>query len=389
MAKFDFNNSNYALFWQYGDILKTYIDETPYLHTNFGFWQTQFSVDPAITPTDDKGLASFTMQSVKRELAPMADMRAPLGKGKSMDAEGIAVYSASIPHFIAPSIHEQAFERAHKVKVFEQFGNDAELIKQWTLSVQKQSDSLNQTLSNMAAQLLSTGKINYQYGRMIQGALYDAKIPKENIVKGGDKVWSEADCPLLDQMAQIEYDFRTNNGFENVPMKWQIPYKMFYENILKNTQVKQLVKDYRTNNDLATTDGYLVTEDIFRQVVTSQYPQISTIEIIEEKQKDYTGMVSGWKEGIAVLRPTGYAGVIKHTDSLDKFMYENFGSTNIQKTFTTINSIFTLINASLNNGEYKEWHTDMIMDAVPALDEVPYHLIVDTTQAGNGVTTLS
>ena len=159
MAKFDFNNSNYALFWQYGDILKTYIDETPYLRTNFGFWQTQFTVDATATPTDDKGLASFAIQSVKREPSPMADMRAPLGKGKALDWEGLHVYNASIPHFIAPSIHEQAFERAAKARVFEQYGNDAEIIKQWTAKVQGQMDSLNQTLSNMAAQVLSTGTL--------------------------------------------------------------------------------------------------------------------------------------------------------------------------------------------------------------------------------------
>lgn len=389
MANFDFNNSNYALFWQYGNILKTYIDETPYLRTNFGFWQTQFSVDPTPTPTDDKGLASFAIQSVKREPAPMADMRAPLARGKALDWEGLHVYNASIPHFIAPSIHEQAFERAAKARVFEQYGNDEQIIEQWTAKVQGQMDSLNQTLSNMAAQVLSTGKINYNFGRAIQGMVYDAAIPKENIIKAGDKVWTDDDCPLLDQMAEIEDKFRSDNGYENLPMKWQIPYKMFHDTFLKNAQVKQFIKDYRTNNDMATTAGYVVTEDIFRTVVASQYPQISPIEVIVEKQKDYTGSVSGWKESVAVLRPTGYAGVIKHTEAIDRFMYENFGSTSVSKVFTKANGVFTLINTSLNNGDFKEWHTDMIMDAVPALDEVPYHLIVDTSQAGDGEATLS
>lgn len=388
MAKFDFNNSNYAAFWQDGNILKTYIDETPYLRTNFGFWATQFAVDPMVTPTDDKGLASFAIQSVKREPSPMADMRAPLARGKALDWEGLHVYNASIPHFIAPSIHEQAFERAAKARVFEQFGNDAEIIKQWTSRVQGQMDSLNQTLSNMAGQVLSTGKINYNFGRAIKGMVYDANLPKENIIKAGTKVWSDADCALLDQMAEIEEKFRTENGFENIPMKWQIPYKMFHDVFLKNKQVKQFIKDYRTNNDLATTDGFVITEELFRTVM-ALYPQISPIEVIVEKQKDYSGSVNGWRADSAVLRPTGYAGVIKHTEAIDRFMYDNFGSSNISKTFTKTNGVFTLINTSLNNGDFREWHTDMIMDAVPALDEVPYHLIVDTKTAGEGATTLS
>lgn len=388
MAKFEFNNSNYAAFWQDGRILGTYIDETPYLRTNFMFWSTQFQVDPMSTPTDDKGLASFAMQSVKREPAPMADMRAPLGKGKALDWEGLHVYNASIPHFIAPSIHEQAFERAAKAKVFEQYGNDAEIIKQWTSKVQGQMDSLNQTLSNMSAQVLSTGKINYNFGRAIKGMLYDAMIPKENIIKAGTKAWTDTDCMILDQMAEIEEKFRSDNGFENLPMKWQIPYKMFHDVFLKNKQVKQFIKDYRTNNDLATTDGFVITEDLFRTVM-ALYPQISPIEIIVEKQKDYSGSVNGWREASAVLRPTGYAGQIKHTEAIDRFMYENFGSSAVSKTFTKVNGIFTLINTSLNNGDFREWHTDMILDGVPALDEVPYHLIVDTSAAGTGATTLS
>ena len=213
-------------------------------------------------------------------------------------------------------------------------------------------------------------------------------IPKENIIKAGTKAWTAADCPLLDQMAEIEEKFRVDNGFENLPMKWQIPYKMFHDTFLKNKQVKQFIKDYRTNNDLATTEGYVITEELFRTVM-ALYPQISPIEIIVEKQKDYSGSVSGWKESVAVLRPTGYAGVIKHTEAIDRFMYENFGSSNVSKTFTKTNGVFTLINTSLNNGDFREWHTDMIMDAVPALDEVPYHLIVDTSQAGTGEAILS
>lgn len=387
MAKFEFNDSNYAAFWQDQEVFQTYIDMTPYLNTNFSFWQTQFDVDASFTPTDDKGLASFAIESVKREPAPMADMRAPLGKGKALDWEGLHVYNASIPHFIAPSIHEQAHERAGKARKFEQYGNDAEIIKQWTHRVQGQLDSVNQTLSNMAAQVLSTGKIDYGFGRGITGAVYSANLYPENIVKAGAVAWTDPSCPILDQMAEIEDKFRTDNGYQNIPMKWQIPYDMFHNTFLKNTQVKQFVKDYRTNNDLATTEGFIITEDLFRTVM-ALYPQISPIEIIVEKQKDYTGTVRGWRDGVAVLRPQGFAGVIKHTEAIDRFMFETFGSTNVTKVFTKVGSVFTLINTTLNNGDFREWHTDMIMDAVPALDDVPYHLIVDTKTAGTGPTIL-
>ena len=387
MAKFEFKDSNYCAFWQDGEVLGTYVDMTPYLRTNFNFWESQFKIDPSLTPSDSKGLAAFTMQSLVREPAPMMDMVAPLGRGKALDKPGLSAYTASIPHFRAPSYHENSQERAYMAKQFEQFGKDAELIKQWTFTIQGMLDSANQTLSNMSAQLLSTGEIDYKYGRAIKNHLYNANIPAENIVKAGhessSKVWTDKTAPLLDQMAGIEEDYRTRLGLENVPLKWQIPYDMFHKNFLTNNQVRQFVKDYRINNQLATTDGFVITEDIFRQVL-ALYPQISPIEIIVEKQKDYSGNVNGWKDGVAVLRPAGMAGLIKHTDHLEEFLSKNFGGDAVTKVFTSLNPLMTLINATLNNGEYKEWHTDLIMAAVPALDEVPYHLIVNTKQAGTG-----
>lgn len=382
-----FENSRYSAFWQSGEMLKTYIDMTPYLRTNFNFWESQFDVDPALTPTDDKGVAAFSMQSVIRKPSPMMDMVAPLGRGKTLENEGLSVYTATIPHFRTPSYHETAFERAAKQKMFEQFGSDAELIKQWSHEVQSMLDSANQTLSNMSAQLISTGEIDYQYGRMIKNYLYSANLPENNIVKAGTNIWSASECKLLDQMAKIEQDFREVNGYDNIPMKWQIPYDMFVNVFLKNAQVRKLVEDYRTNNQLATTTGFIITEEIFRKVV-ALYPQISPIEVIVERQNNFGTKVHGWKQNVAVLRPQGRAGVIKHTDQLEEFMAKNFAGNAVSKVYTHINSLFTLVNATLNNGEYKEWHTDMLVSAIPALDEVPYHLIVKTDESGDGKTTL-
>lgn len=383
--KFEFNESDYAKMWLDQDLLTTYVDTTNILRTNYSFCWSQFTVDPSVVPTDDQGKAAYSVESYIEEAAPMMDMRAPLGKGKPLDMEGIHIYTGTIPDFIAPTFTEQAFERANKARRFEQYGNNAALMMQWTNKVQKMIDSANMTLSNMAAQLLSTGKINWTYGRASKPMVADARIPKENIVKAGTKVWTQADCPILDQMAKIEEDFRMKYGLENVPMKWQIPYKMFRENFLTNTQVKNFVKDYRTNKELPTTDGFVITEGIFREVM-ALYPQISPIEVIVEKQKDYTGDVHGWEDGIAVLRPRGYAGVVKHTDILDRFMFENFGSSLISKTFANVGEggIMTLINTVANNGNYKEWGTELVMSAVPVLTEVPYHLIVKTSVAGDG-----
>ena len=46
-----------------------------------------------------------------------------------------------------------------------------------------------------------------------------------------------------------------------------------------------------------------------------------------------------------------------------------------------LNGVATIMNSELVNGNFKEWHTDLIMKAVPTLDEFLYHVIVDTTTA--------
>lgn len=381
MAKFDINNSRYAQFYSDADFLRTFVDGANFVNTNFSFWKTQFRVDDAVTPTDNKGLATFTVQSVKTELTPMMDMRAPLGKSKPIDNEGLEFYTATIPDFIAPSIVEQAMEREYKRRLFEQYGNDTAIILQWTHKVQGQIDSANQTLSNMAAQLLSTGQIDYQAGRGIKGYTQKANIPTENFVKAGETVWTDPNCKLLDQMAKIEETFRDKWG-SDMPMKWQIPLKMFRENFLTNKQVIEWVRLAKSLVGITLPEFSVVTEEEVMDAL-AKYGKISPIEIVVEKQKDYKGMVNGWKDGIAVFRPAGYAGVIKYTDVLDVAMHENYGSSVIQKTFAKVgdSGLFTLVNTTLNNGNYKEWHTDLMVSATPALEEFPYHVIVNAKEA--------
>jgi len=77
--------------------------------------------------------------------------------------------------------------------------------------------------------------------------------------------------------------------------------------------------------------------------------------------------------------------MIRHTTILDQQMYEKYGSSVISRTFAkTNNGLCTLMNTTLNNGNMKEWHTDLMMSAIPSLDEFLYHVIVDTTVAGEG-----
>lgn len=380
MAKYDFNTSRYAGIFSDENMTRMLVNDyiKPF---NFAFWTTQFTVDNMITPTDSKGVAAFSQVAISREVTPMMDMRAPLGKGKPIDKEGMPVYTATIPHFIAPVWTENALERESRSKLYEMYGSDTMYINSWLDAVQGLVDSANQSMSNMAAQLLSTGKINYQGGRGLKGQVQIVPIPAENYVKAGEKVWTDGACKILTQMAKIEEDFRDRTGYDG-PMKWQIPYDLFVNTFMTNSQVIEWVKYTKALVGIVLPETIVSTEE---EVIAamSKYNSISPIEVVREKQMDYSGMVSGWKDGVAVLRPAGYAGVVKRTDVLDVVLSEKYGSSTAEKVFAPTGEagLFTLVNTTLNNGEYKEWHTDLMVSAVPALTEFPYHVIVDTKTA--------
>lgn len=390
MAKFDFNASRYAKFFSDKSnqrFLQTFVDTEGILHTNYGWWKTQGHKAGAATPVAPNGVASFTVKSRALQAAPLMDMRAPLGDSNQMDKEGIAFYTASIPDFIAAGYVETAMEREDRIRRFELFGNDADLVAAWVHNVQTQVNSADTTLNFLTARLMSTGKIDYTgIARGIQAAIHKANIPEANFVNAGEKVWTDADCKILSQMAATEKTFREKWGYTGA-MKWQVTRKMFYEVFLVNAQVKELVESYKKNPLawIAQAEGAPVTADLFVRAI-QDFPGVSPIEIVEERERNLTNtgdaFVQGWADNIAVLRPAGDAVEYEYTECLDKLMFEKYGASTISKVFAEVNEgLGVLVNTTLNNGMYKEWHTDLMMSAVPALIEFPYHVIVDTATA--------
>ena len=297
------------------------------------------------------------------------------------DKQGVQYYTGIIGDFISDGFREQAMEREYKEQQFiENFGNDAMLIAQFANEVQALVDSADQTLSNMGAQVMSKGHIYYNFGLGLQGGLYKAAIPDENFITAGEKVWSDPECKLLDQMREIENKFKDAWGLE-IPMQWEVPYDMWHNVILKNKQVRTWVLENRKVNNQVVVDDMIVTEAMVKEYIGT-FEGVSPIVVIEEKQKNEGVTVHGWKQNVAVLRPRGYAGVIRHTDILDQKMYQKYGSNLISRVFAkTLDGLFTLENITLNNGNLKEWQTHGLMAAIPSLDEFIWHIIVDTTTA--------
>lgn len=380
--KFEF--SKYNKIWDSAEgrqIVETVLQNPDLIRANHTFWAEKFRIDPQITPTNQEGEAIFISKMRELDSGFLMDMRAPLGDSVPEDKRGQKYYSGVIPEFISKGTVEKATERDYKKRLFEQFG-DASLIAQYAVEVlQPKIDSANQTLSYMSAQLLSTGKIIYNQGAGLQGNVLKAEIPAENFITAGAKVWSDPSARILDQIRQIYQDALEKWGV-NFTMQLEIPRNIWIEYFLKNEQVKEWVRYYNSLNNVLLPEQLVLTESMVRDAL-AKFEGLPQIVIVEEKQKDvYNGIVNGWKENIAVLRPVGYAGYIRHTTTEDVRLFSEYGNgVNTYSFASAMNGLATVANSIIVNGNFKEWHTHLILPAVPSLDEFLYHIIIDTNAA--------
>ncbi len=389
MAKFDFNSSRYARF--FGDkenqrFLQTFLDNSEIFFTNKGWYKTQGSKDTEETPTAADGTATFSVKARKLQAPHLMDLRAPLGDTIPEDTEGIQWYSATIPDFSAAGIVETAAERYHKMQEFEVFGNDRDIVDAWTQKVQTGMDQVDSTLNWLTASLMSTGGIDYStIGRGVRVPLHKAAIPSANFRNGGAKAWAADGCNLLTQLRTLERTARDDMGGYDGPMIWQMTRNDYYNVFLKNAEVRSFVSDFRKMNYLASTQNIPVTESEWNKAMVD-LEGVSPIEIVVEKEYNHTytktEAVQGWKDGTVVLRPAGDAVKFMHKRILDHVMVENFGAKTISSVFGSTNDgLGLLINSTVDNGRFREWHTDVLLAACPALVEFPNHFIYDITKA--------
>lgn len=381
-----FEQSTYNKIWDSveGRQIVTQILNTPELiNANHTFWTEKFRVDPNITPTNQEGEAVFISRMRKLEGGVLMDMRAPLGDSVPEDVKGQEYYSGAIPEFISKGFVEKATERDYKENLFAQFG-DAALVAQYATDVlQSRLDSANQTLSHMSAQLLSTGKIIYKAGVGIQGNVLKAKIPANNFLKAGAKVWTDTTARLLDQIVKIVDDINDATGL-NIQWQLEVTKDQFKNCFLKNEQVIEWVRYMNIINNQPLPERLIITRDMAMPALNA-FEGLPPIVIVEEKQKDADStMVHGWKDGIAVLRPVGYAGLVRRTTIKDTELFTKYGnSVNSYSFAPALNGVATIRNSVIMNGNFKEWHADLVLAAVPSLDQFLYHYIIDTTTANS------
>lgn len=375
-----FETSVYKQIWEDSNVLTTILNNQDLIRANHTFWRQDFTVDGMVTPTNAEGEAVFTSRMRRLESGVLMDMRAPLGDSIPEDAKGLEAYQGTIQEFISKGSVETAEMREYKRQYFAQIGDD-ELVRRFAKDVlQPRIDSANQTLSNMAAQLISTGKIIYKHGVGLKGSILKADIPAENFKKV-TTVWTDPACKILDEMARIEDEVKNETGL-NITWQWKMTRDMFRNIFLNNEQVKEWVRYIGVVNNTPLPEQLTLTEDMIANAIPQHPYGLSPIVIVEEKQKDaVSGIVHGWKDGIAVFCPAGKLGLVRRTTIADLRLFSP-EYTNPSNTYTfasALDGCAFVRNSVIVNGNLKEWHSDVVLAATPTLDEFLYHYIVDTT----------
>lgn len=392
--KYEFKDSRYVRMFEESDfgrqVVSTILQDPNLIRSNFGFWKQFFPADPTALVTTNAGNAAVSVTARQPEHATMADWRAPLGDSRLGEEGAAERYNASIIDLITLGWQETALEREDKEKIFADYGSDAPLLLGYATNVlQPRIDSIDMSLSNMAAQAMSTGRVIYTGGKIIKGNVYEAPIPAENKCTAGEKVWSDPDCNILEQMATIEKHYKEDVfGKPNMAMEWIIPYSVFTNILLKNKYVVEYIKinwladKGQLISQVASVPASVITEDAFNTYVIGRYPGLSPIKVVDEKQFDDGQVVNGWKSGTVVLHARGNCGRTYRTSILDRTLSEKYGNNLVAQVFsTTMNGIATVCNTTMVNGKYKEWATDVYASATPVLETFLTHILVNISVA--------
>lgn len=382
----------YDQLWSDADrtYLQTFIDNSAMLQTKYRFAYRHFEIGNMTLPTSSKGEAAFRVLVKQNRPDEMADFRAPLSATTQMDRGGAVDYLGTIPE-LGKGFFETSAERYQKEKIVEELGTnaiDTQLVANYIKDLQSLKNTIDSRLSNMGAQLMSTAKI-LGFNAENENVIWykqEAPVPAENFVNAGVKVWTDADVDLIEQMQNIETEFRDRTGYEGA-MKWNITLNMWRNVFLKNAKLKADVINYRTVSEKPVSLGNSMAAEWVNEYLTA-LNLTSPIEIIEEGEVlagvTVRKSVRGWDDKIAVLRPVGYAGEIQHTTTLDKTFADRFKSPVVDRMVASLGDggIMTLVNYTKDDGNgYPVWGTDLFCPAVPSLYEFPYHVIVDTSTA--------
>lgn len=389
--KFSVENAAFTNLWgsdQSSSILKITLNEFSYLWNRPRYFSTAFT-DGEYVPTNEKGVASFTVEAETNVSPTVMDMRAPLGEGKPMEAGESMEYSGSIKGFIAPTWKQTATARDYQDKMMAKYGSDAAILKGFaTKELAPRINAGYQTLDYMAMLAESTLKCHYRIGRGLKGNIYAVPAEYRQTATAGEKPWTAADADIITSVMNIQEAKWLEWGVE-IPMQLKVTKKYFQNVIMKNAGIIDMIKtNWLTDQGqlVAGTNNvsnWVVTEANFTKYVQNFVPDFPQIKIVESEMLVDGKMLDPWADGIAVLCPANtYAGRILRTDSLDEEIYTKYGNNACSFAFSrTADDLMLVMNSLLPNGSLTERQMKVVMDAVPVITDFQYRCLIDTKTA--------
>lgn len=389
--KFSVENAVYTKAWdsvEGREILSIILNDPDLLYVRPHYYNTAFTIDEAPIPTNDKGVASFTVSAELPAHSTVMDMRAPLGEGKPMEEGETLEYSGSIKDFIAPNWKQTAMERMYQERLMAKYGSDAAILKGYATNVlHPRIEAGYSTLDYMALRAETTGKCRYDVGRGFKSNIYKANIPESNFVDAGEKSWTAPDADILTSVMNIQKAKWLEWGIE-IPMQLKVTRDFFDNVIMKNQGIINTIKtNWLTDRNqlVAGVDNvsdWVITEANFNKYVKATIPDFPDITIVKSKQLINGVLVDPWEPGIAILTPRGVAGKILRTDILDEEVYSKYANNACQFAFSrTADGLMLVMNSVLPNGNLKEWLTSVMMSAVPVLTDFQWRVLINTQKA--------
>lgn len=380
--------------------LQTIVDNIE-LEENSNFWTEHFQVEGneyTVDLADRTKNPAWTVRQRDIRVVPMADAMAPLSETMQLDNEGYNEQTGSIYQYGKGLFNTSMSKLELEARLMQMSPTERTIVDGLQRGVADLIKSHNLTLSHMAAMTLSYGgAYNNNASRGFSGVqtMQGSYIPLANFKKAGEKVWTDPDANIPEQMRKIEYDFKEANGISTA-FVWNIPYDMVINVLLKNKFFIEEVNRYLRveapdkvviiDSGKSSLDTSTITWQQLMAYTRSSLSKISPIQIVREQQtvQDITmyKTVSGWKPNTVVLRPAGYAGVVVHAKPADVALMESGEVNNtIQFSLAKWNNLLYIINKVTPNGMLKSYHTDVLGRYATVLNESQYHICVDTATA--------
>lgn len=303
----------------------------------------------------------------------MADITARFSETKQITTEGLAWYSDKIPN-LSKGIQQNLEDMVQIMEIASRVGGNETIVEQFTQKLRPIIGGQHSAITNMSAQLLSTGKIVMTSGI---GYKHTAPIPAANFMKAGAKIWSDTEALIVDKMIEAE-NYADLIGMPKNRV-WEMTQADF-GNVLKNAQVKETIGMVLVNLGQTIFPNIPVSVDQYNTFIKNFNGRLSPIKIVEESQIVQVGatksQVSGWSAGKAVLRPAGKVLTIEYMD-LPEFRilarepgvsiaYLEGGRIVVKRKF---------------NPQTEVWTTDVYSSGAPTFDSWKTHIIVDTLTA--------